>query len=158
MSIFIATGSNLGDSLLHLANAKKNLCQKFTLIAESQIYYSPPVGYTDQPNFYNQVLEFEDASISPHEIIKLLLQIETEMGRVRNIKDGPRIIDIDFLFYHLEQIKLSDPELIIPHPRLFERSFVILPLMELPGFQMLKKHFTFKTEQFDSPAWPYKKI
>jgi len=141
-SFFIATGTNLGDRKKHLTDAKSILSNEFKFIAESRIYESPAVDYLNQPDFYNQVLEFELPQISAEEVMNRLLSIEKEMGRNREIPKGPRVIDLDILFWSDKKI-VSDT-LIVPHPRLFERSFVVLPLSELPGFKVLQKIFEFK--------------
>jgi len=141
-SFFIATGTNLGDRKKHLTDAKSILSNEFKFIAESRIYESPAVDYLNQPDFYNQVLEFELPQISAEEVMNRLLSIEKEMGRNREIPKGPRVIDLDILFWSDKKI-VSDT-LIVPHPRLFERSFVVLPLSELPGFKELQKIFEFK--------------
>lgn len=141
-SFFIATGTNLGDRKKHLEEAKSILCKEFKLIAESRIYESPAVDYLNQPDFYNQVLEFQLPSVSPESVMQRLLQIERDMGRNREIPKGPRIIDLDILFWGDK--KISSDTLTVPHPRLFERSFVVLPLAELPGFQELQQIFHFK--------------
>ena len=148
-SFFIATGSNLADRALNLLEAKNLLQQHFELIAESRIYESPAVDYLNQPDFYNQVLEFKLPLEKPESIMLLLLDLESEMGRNRLIPKGPRLIDLDILFWGLS--KIESPTLQIPHPRLFERSFVVLPLSELPGFKILKENFIFKF-QFDNHA------
>ncbi len=151
MSLFIATGSNLGDRKKQLETAKIKLLSHFKLIAESRIYESPAVDYLNQPDFYNQVLEFQLPQISPTETIEILLHLEKEIGRMRDIPKGPRVIDLDILFWENQSIKLEN--LTIPHPRLFERSFVVLPLSELPGFKNLKTHFNFSFD-FDNSAIP----
>ena len=148
-SFFIASGTNIGNRLLNLSDAKTRLEKHFELIAESQIYESPAVDYVNQPDFYNQVLEFKLTSITPELIMALLLQIEKEMGRNRLIPKGPRLIDLDILF--IGNIEINNETLQIPHPRAFERSFVVLPLSELPGFKLLEKKFDFKFS-FDNQA------
>ena len=150
-SLFIATGSNLGDRKQNLFEAKTILHTYFDLIDESRIYESKAVDYLNQPDFYNQVLEFKIPTKSPNEVMQLLLEIEKEMGRNRLIPKGPRLIDLDILFWGNTTIQLET--LTIPHPRLFERSFVILPLSELSGFTELKKHFVFNFE-LDNSATP----
>jgi 2-amino-4-hydroxy-6-hydroxymethyldihydropteridine diphosphokinase len=150
-SFFIATGSNLGDRLLNLATAKSLLRSKFTFIAESRIYQSLAVDYLDQPDFYNQVLEFQIPDLTPQTVMELLLKIELEMGRNRLVPKGPRLIDLDIVFWG--DIKIEMPNLVIPHLKAFERSFVILPLAELPGFKMLEKKFNF-VFHFDNSATP----
>lgn len=151
MSLFIATGTNLGDRKANLAEARYHLCKHFKLISESRIYESPAIDYLNQPDFYNQVLEFYTPVITPEAVMDLLLQIEKDLGRNRLIPKGPRIIDLDILFY--DEIVCHDEKLTLPHPRLFERSFVVLPLSELPGFSKLKSKYPFKFI-FDNSASP----
>ncbi len=152
MSIFIATGSNIGDPIANLLLAKKKLQEHLTLIAESRIYLSSPVDFLDQPDFHNQVLEFSsDGAARPLDLLQILLQIEIDMGRERKVPKGPRLIDIDILFYGF--LETQSPDLEIPHPRLFDRSFVVLPLRELPGFKKLSQRFSFPTT-FPSTAVP----
>ncbi len=151
MSLFIATGSNLGDRRQNLETAKSLLIKKFTLIAQSRIYESPAVDYLNQPDFYNQVIEFSTPASSPQQLMQDLLAIESLMGRNRLIPKGPRLIDLDILFFDMQ--KINDLQLQLPHPRLFERSFVVLPLMELPGFKELAKHFEFSLN-FANSATP----
>jgi 2-amino-4-hydroxy-6-hydroxymethyldihydropteridine diphosphokinase len=149
--MFIATGSNLGDRTHNLVAAKNLLATHFHLIQESRIYESPAVDYLNQPDFYNQVLEFKLPTLSAEKVMQLLLDTEKQMGRNRDIPKGPRIIDLDILFFgdlHIET------ELIhIPHPRLFLRSFVVLPLSELPGFKLLQQKYNFRFE-FTNSASP----
>ena len=149
--MFIATGSNLGARAQNLDLAKIQLNNYFKLIAESRIYESPAVDYHEQPDFYNQVLEFSLPEISAEKTMNLLLEIERQMGRSRHIPKGPRIIDLDILFFgdmHIESELVQ-----IPHPRLFERSFVVLPLSELPGFKHLQQKYNFRLE-FTNSATP----
>jgi 2-amino-4-hydroxy-6-hydroxymethyldihydropteridine diphosphokinase len=151
MSLFIATGTNLGDRKKNLIKAKNILSTHFILKAESRIYESPAVEYENQPDFYNQVLEFEIPNITPLTCMELLLEIEKELGRNRDIPKGPRLIDLDILFWDFLEIKTKNLE--IPHPSLFERSFVVLPLSELPGFKELEQNFSF-TFSFPNSATP----
>ena len=152
MSLFIATGTNLGDRKHQLDLAKNHLQNYFELIAESRIYESPAVDYLNQPDFYNQVLEYKiPANIKPLECMHLLLKIEAEMGRQRSVAKGPRLIDLDILFW--DDLKMESDELSLPHPRAFERSFVILPLSELPGYKILQTKFSFPTS-FTNSATP----
>lgn len=151
MSFFIATGSNLGNRLQHLREARVILSREFVFIAESRIYESPAVDYLNQPDFYNQVLEFKVPTESPERVMTKLLELEKIMGRNRTVPKGPRVIDLDILFWNDDVI--STPTLTIPHPRLFERSFVVLPLSELPGFKKLQTKFSFNFS-FDNSASP----
>jgi 2-amino-4-hydroxy-6-hydroxymethyldihydropteridine diphosphokinase len=155
MSLIIATGSNLGDKTSNLQLAEDLLKKHFSLTSKSRIYHSKAVDYLDQPDFYNQVLEFETPHLSPLETLSIINQIEKEMGRIRNISKGPRIIDIDILFF--DDIHIETSTLTIPHPRLFERSFVVLPLKELPGFESLSKKYLFN-ESFETMAYPLIRI
>ncbi len=141
MSLFIATGSNLGDRKANLKEAKLLLGKKFKFIAESRIYESPAVDYLNQPDFYNQVLEFELPDMPADEAMDFLLQTEHLLGRNRTIPKGPRLIDLDILFW--ADVTIQNEKVTIPHPRLFERSFVVLPLSELPGFKKLQGKFQF---------------
>jgi 2-amino-4-hydroxy-6-hydroxymethyldihydropteridine diphosphokinase len=152
MSLIIATGSNIGSCLIHLQKAKEELEKHFVLIAESRVYKSAAVDYLNQPDFLNQVLEFEiPKHLSPEEAMKLILEIEIEMGRRRDIPKGPRTIDIDIIFWELTEI--NTPLLTLPHPRWAERSFVIYPLQELPFFKTIEKCFTIP-KSFDVEALP----
>lgn len=152
MSLFIATGSNLGDRLYNLKQAKDILSAKLSFIAESRVYESKAIDYENQPDFFNQVLEFHTPNISPVDCMSFLLETEKLLGRTRDIPKGPRIIDIDVLFWDHNVIKTKELE--VPHPRLFTRSFVVLPLSELPGFQGLKEKFSF-TFSFPNSATPH---
>ncbi|PIK14267.1 2-amino-4-hydroxy-6-hydroxymethyldihydropteridine diphosphokinase [Halobacteriovorax sp. JY17] len=149
MPLIIATGSNLGDRFSNLKKAKEKLSNYFSLIEESRVYTSEAVDYKNQPDFYNQVLSFETPKIEASSLMTQLLAIEAELGRTREIHLGPRIIDIDMLFF--DDHKSETEHLTLPHPKLFERSFVILPLMELECFKTLKKKYEFHTN-FDNSA------
>jgi 2-amino-4-hydroxy-6-hydroxymethyldihydropteridine diphosphokinase len=141
MSLFIATGSNLGERFKNLKEAKDILSSTFSLIAESRIYESPAIDFENQPDFYNQVLEFKIPTMDPSQSMQYLLEIEKQMGRNRLIPKGPRIIDLDILFW--DSLAIKSEHLELPHPRLFSRSFVVLPLSELPGFKKLQEKFSF---------------
>lgn len=142
MSLFIATGTNLGDRQKNLTEAKEILNTYFELIAASRIYESTAVDYENQPDFYNQVLEFKTPALKkPEDVMQLLLEVEKTLGRNRDIPKGPRLIDLDILFW--DDLKIKTPLIEIPHPRLFTRSFVVLPLSELPGFNKLQQKFSF---------------
>jgi 2-amino-4-hydroxy-6-hydroxymethyldihydropteridine diphosphokinase len=153
MSLIISTGSNLGDRKSFLDDAKKALCALYDIEEESQIYESSAVDYLNQPDFLNQVISFKTPKDKPLEVLKSLMVIEKEMGRKRDIDKGPRTIDLDMLFWDLE--KINTQELIVPHPRLFERSFIVKPLRELKAFHRLRENFDFK-EKFDNSCWVFK--
>jgi 2-amino-4-hydroxy-6-hydroxymethyldihydropteridine diphosphokinase len=151
MSLIIATGSNQGDPIQNLNQAKKILCDQLELIAQSRIYLSAAVDYLAQPDFYNQVLEFSLPSMGPDEVMTWLLEVEISMGRVRDISKGPRMIDLDIIFWAEE---LHHTNLVqIPHPRWSERSFIVRPVQELPFFKTIEKCFTIP-KSFKVEAYP----
>ena len=151
MSLIIATGSNLDHPLEHLAQARERLRANFFLIAESRIFRSAAVDYEAQPDFFNQVLEFELPDLTPDEVMLWLLQEEKSMGRVRDISRGPRTIDMDIILWGIETHHTNLVE--IPHPRWLERSFVIRPLQDLPFFKTIEKCFTIP-RSFKIEAYP----
>lgn len=140
MSLIIATGSNIGDSVSILKEAEKKLDEMFGLIAASRIYVSKAVEYENQPDFFNQVLELHLPKNSPKDVMRKLLELEKDFGRDRNIPKGPRTLDLDIIFWNLD--KINDPDLTVPHPRWMERSFVVKPFQELPFFKTVEKCFT----------------
>ena len=139
MALIIATGSNLGDKTANLENAKLKLSEYFNLQHISDIYQSAAVGKEDQPGFYNQVLQFELPDMKPEACLEILLEIEQSMGRVRAEKWGPRIIDLDIIFWGKEIV--NTPNLTIPHPYWKERSFVVKPMLELPYCKDFKNQY-----------------
>lgn len=126
--IYLALGSNLGDRPANLSEARKRLSSKVSILRTSSIYETPPWGVTEQPAFLNQVLETQ-TDLLPLELLAYVKRIEVEMGRVPSIRFGPRLIDIDILLYG--DLLLEESNLVIPHPRLIERAFVLVPLCEL---------------------------
>ena len=130
--IFLALGSNLEDRAANLQAARDALAPKIRVVRESPLYITPPWGYTDQPDFLNQVIEIETI-LHPIPLLHRLKEIEAEMGRETTFRNGPRLIDLDILFYGQE---IVEGELLqIPHPRLQERAFVLIPLNDLaPDF------------------------
>lgn len=126
----VALGSNLGDRNETLSRALSLLTEApgITAVIPSPIYETPPVGVTNQPPFLNMVAGVE-TTLSPEELMALLLETEQEMGRTRTVRWGPRIIDLDLLFF--EQEKRQTATLTLPHPRWAERTFVTIPLKDL---------------------------
>ena len=151
MSLVISLGSNLGNKKANLKYAIHLLKTHFEFISQSRIYTSPAVDYLDQPDFYNQVSQFTNPSMSPKKVLKICQEIENKMGRKRDIPKGPRIIDIDILY--CDGYTSSDHFLTIPHPQIMHRSFVVLPLKELPAFAELQKKFHYPTH-FPNAAQP----
>jgi 2-amino-4-hydroxy-6-hydroxymethyldihydropteridine diphosphokinase len=126
--IYLALGTNLGDRPANLRAALAALPPVVMLLESSPIYETPPWGVTDQPAFLNMVIKGK-TRLEAQNLLKHLKHLETRLGRVPSIRYGPRKIDIDLLFY--DDILLNTPELTIPHPRLHERAFVLIPLADL---------------------------
>ncbi len=126
--VFIALGTNIGERSANLLEASARMQPAVRLLARSPIYETPPWGYLDQPNFLNQVIQGE-TSLSPQELLGHLKKIETEMGRLKLIQNGPRLIDLDILFY--DDLVLESDHLVLPHPRMAGRGFVLMPLADL---------------------------
>jgi 2-amino-4-hydroxy-6-hydroxymethyldihydropteridine diphosphokinase len=126
-------GGNIGDRLVNLENARNSIEQKCGNIQkQSSIYETEAWGFKNQPAFYNQALCIETA-LSPQDLMATLLAIEQAMGRERLMPLGPRTIDLDIIYYN--QTIIETPTLMIPHPRLSERNFVLAPLAEIaPDF------------------------
>ena len=127
-TVYLALGTNLGKRSTNLVQACKRLKEFVTVMRSSHIYETPPWGVIDQPDFLNQVLEVTTA-LPPHELLTAVKKIEMEMGRVPAERYGPRLIDIDILVYGCHEV--SSNELTIPHPRMAERGFLLVPLAEL---------------------------
>ena len=127
-TIYIALGTNLGERLDNLRAAIDALGPDIHVLAKSHVYETPPWGYEDQPAFLNMVVKAE-TGLEPEPLLKYLKQIEAELGREKSIRWGPRLIDLDILFY--DDLVLDTPPLIIPHPRLHERAFVLVPLADV---------------------------
>lgn len=127
---FISLGSNIGDRLSHLKEALTELVKTYPIevVNVSSIYETVPVGFTDQDLFLNMAAQLNTA-LSPIELLDALLETEKLLGRKRDIRWGPRTIDLDILLYNDENIITE--RLVVPHPRLHERSFVVIPLMEI---------------------------
>jgi 2-amino-4-hydroxy-6-hydroxymethyldihydropteridine diphosphokinase len=124
--IFLGLGSNIGDRAANLKDAIKLL--GLSIVSKSSIYETEPVDYLDQPWFLNQVLQCE-TSFHPLKLVVECQKVESELGRMREISKGPRTIDIDLLFYNDEI--LNTPQLIIPHPAIAQRRFVLVPMNEI---------------------------
>ncbi|HZZ76781.1 MAG TPA: 2-amino-4-hydroxy-6-hydroxymethyldihydropteridine diphosphokinase [Puia sp.] len=126
---YLLTGGNEGDRYRNMQQARTNIehiCGR--LLQVSSLYETAPWGKTDQAYFLNQVLLIE-TKYNPGELLKALLQIEEKGGRIRTVKNAPRTIDIDILFY--DRLIIEEPGLTIPHPRIPDRRFVLEPLNEI---------------------------
>jgi len=127
---FIALGSNLDDPVAQLERAFNAIGQLpgTRLLARSSLYCSAPVGFQDQPDFINAVALIETA-LEPHALLEALLAIEHQHGRVRDLRNGPRVLDLDVLLY--DALVCHEHGLTLPHPRMHERAFVLEPLLEI---------------------------
>lgn len=127
---FISIGSNIGDRLDHLQGAIRALHSHdgISVLSVSSIYETAPVGYTDQADFLNLAIGLE-TELGAHELLAVCKEIEQELGRVRDIRWGPRTVDLDILLYNNEVIEAEGLE--VPHPRMHERAFVLVPLLEI---------------------------
>jgi 2-amino-4-hydroxy-6-hydroxymethyldihydropteridine diphosphokinase len=129
--VYLSLGTNLGDRRHNLCRAILGLPASVRLIAESPVYETPPWGVTDQPAFLNMVIQAE-TDLPPLELLAALKELERDMGRQPAERYGPRLIDLDILFY--DDLVIETPALTIPHPHLQERAFVLVPLVDLaPG-------------------------
>ena len=130
--VYLALGSNMGDRAAHLKMAVGNLAPQMILKAKSPIYETPPWGYTNQDAFLNQVVKVE-TYLEALPLLKHLKRLEKALGRAPTVKNGPRVIDIDILFF--DDVAIDSPPLSVPHPRLHERAFVLVPLADIaPDF------------------------
>ncbi|MBQ2974814.1 MAG: 2-amino-4-hydroxy-6-hydroxymethyldihydropteridine diphosphokinase [Phascolarctobacterium sp.] len=128
---YVALGSNLGDREENLRKALKHLQENGVEVVKTSTFIeTEPYGVTDQPGFVNAVCQVE-TELAPLELLRLLLSIEQEMGRVRLRRWGERNIDLDLLLY--EDAVLESEELILPHPDMQNRDFVLIPLAEIAG-------------------------
>lgn len=130
VEVYLGLGSNLGDrlALMKQAVALMEASGHLQAIRVSSLYETAPVGYTDQPPFLNAVVTGLTEA-GPQEILAMCQAVERQLNRVRLIRWGPRTIDVDVLLYGTEVI--AAPDLIVPHPRLFERAFALMPLAEI---------------------------
>jgi 2-amino-4-hydroxy-6-hydroxymethyldihydropteridine diphosphokinase len=128
---YLALGSNLGDRLAHLQSAVDGLAAHapaVRVVGVSAVYETAPVGGPPQDDYLNAVVAIE-TDLDPHALLDLAHRCEAEAGRVRSTRWGPRSLDVDVLLYG--DVELDEPELTIPHPRMWERGFVLAPLREL---------------------------
>lgn len=127
-TVYLGLGSNLGDRLANIKKALHMLESRVDMQAVSSVYETEPWGLKSQPWFLNVVCSAE-TDLVPHALLDFLKRIERQLGRQHTVRYGPRRIDIDILFYN-DQV-IDDPKLRIPHPRLAERAFVLIPLVEI---------------------------
>lgn len=127
--VYLSLGSNVGNSLAHMEAAHSMIENRIGIICQqSSLYTTAAWGNTQQPDFVNQAIIVE-TQLDYRELMHTILEIEQEMGRIRTVKNAPRIIDIDILFFN--NTIIEEDNLRIPHPLIQDRNFVLTPLMEL---------------------------
>ena len=132
MDIYLGLGSNLGDRVLNVRTALSKLPPDIIVEAVSPVYETEPQYLKNQPEFLNIACKCK-TTLSAREVLTFLKKVETDLGRTETERFGPRIIDIDLLFYGTERV--NEPDLIVPHPQLSERAFVLIPLSDIaPDF------------------------
>jgi len=144
---YLGLGTNLGNQKENLNKALEAISLKMSISKQSSLYETTAWGYTEQPNFLNQVIQVE-TDLSLLRLLNFLKKTEVKLGRVENFRYGPRLIDIDILFY--DDLVITTSRLQIPHPMLPERAFVLVPLNEIaPGLvhPVLKKTITELLEE-----------
>lgn len=134
MRVVIGLGSNLGDRRATMRDAVRRIAHVATVTARSRVYETAPIGLVEQPSFLNAAIAVEGA-LGPLALLDALLRIERELGRDRSgdaVRWGPRTIDLDVLW--IDGVAFDDPRLAVPHPRVTERAFAMVPLLEVaPG-------------------------
>ncbi len=131
MSIaYVALGANLGDPVNTIKSAIEMLksLSNSRLVASSSLYRTAPMGLHNQPDFINAVVAL-DTQLTPAALLQQLFTVEAEFGRIRNVKNAPRTLDLDLLL-HGHSVS-NDPQLTLPHPRMHRRAFVLAPLAEI---------------------------
>jgi 2-amino-4-hydroxy-6-hydroxymethyldihydropteridine diphosphokinase len=128
MKIVLALGSNLGDRKSNIDQAISELEKIIEITHLSTMHETAPVGGPKQGDYLNSVL-IGESELDPHELLALTSKIETKLGRVRDVRNGPRTVDIDLIVFG--ELRINTPDLEIPHPRAHEREFVLVPWLEI---------------------------
>jgi len=133
--VYIAIGSNLGDRAANLHGALDALraCEDIDVVRCSSIDETAPVGGPAGQGMYLNAVAELDTTLEPRSLLRRLLEIEDRFGRVRSVVNGPRTLDLDLILYR--SLRIDEPDLIVPHPRIWEREFVMRPLRELCGVE-----------------------
>jgi 2-amino-4-hydroxy-6-hydroxymethyldihydropteridine diphosphokinase len=126
--VYLALGSNMGNRLANLKAVISNLTPQMTVKNKSSVYETPPWGFENQETFLNQVVMAE-TYLEPEALLAHLKRLETALGRVPSFENGPRLIDIDILFF--DDVIIDTASVAIPHPSLHKRAFVLVPLAEI---------------------------
>ena len=130
--VYLALGSNIGNRAVNLKEAIASLSPQMEVKAKSRVYETPPWGYAEQEKFLNQVVMVK-TYLKPEPLLKHLKRLEVALGRKASFQNGPRLIDIDILFY--DDLVFESSALVIPHPHVHERGFVLLPMLDIaPDF------------------------
>jgi 2-amino-4-hydroxy-6-hydroxymethyldihydropteridine diphosphokinase len=148
---WLALGGNVGDTRALLQQAIDKLCERgdIRLLARSSDYATPPWGVTDQPPFVNLCIAV-DTELAPRELLARAYEVERAFGRDRAHEQrwGPRSVDVDIIAY--DGLTIDEPDLVLPHPRLFERAFVLIPLAEIaPDLQIAGRRIADTAGQID---------
>ena len=128
--IYLGLGTNLGNRIHNLRRALNLLREHIAITTISSVYDSAPMYITDQPRFYNMVVECS-TDLSAVELLQVCKDVERAVGRGKGRRYGPRVMDVDILLYHDARLSICKPELEIPHPAMLSRAFVLLPLAEI---------------------------
>ena len=128
MKVVIALGSNLGEREIHIQNALEQMASFLTIVRVSSFIETKPVGGPPQGNYINAVA-ICDSDLDPEELLERLMAIEANLGRVREVVNGPRTIDLDII--SIEDLAIRSPNLTLPHPRAHLRDFVLRPWLEI---------------------------
>lgn len=130
MFYVLSAGSNIGDKSQNLSNAVDclNNLPNTSVVSQSAIYKTEPVSDIEQDDFYNMVMLVK-SNFNPHELLGACMGVESALGRVRTVKDGPRVIDLDIIF--AQDLKIDTPNLVVPHPRYHQRRFVLQPMLDI---------------------------
>ena len=126
--VYLALGSNVGNRAANLKAAITALPPQMEVKAKSKVYETPPWGYASQEKFLNQVIKVQ-TYLEPEPLLKHLKRLEMALGREVTFQNGPRVIDMDILFY--DDLVFESATVVIPHPRMHERGFVLMPLMDI---------------------------
>ena len=153
MRAVLSTGSNMEDSRAHLAAVEKDFAAE--LVAASRVYRTAPWGGVEQDDFLNQTLIVE-VTQTPHELLARCQRLEQEAHRVREVRWGPRTLDVDIiaLYEDGEEITVDTPDLTVPHPRAHERAFVLVPWVELENGVLGGRDINELIANFDDEVTP----
>lgn len=139
---YLALGSNVGDRKANLRAALDRLPPHVSVVRCSAVYETEPAYVVDQARFLNMVAEVRTA-YAPHDLLRWLKTIEQQEGRTATFRYGPRVVDLDILLY--DNLIIDTPELVVPHPRMAERAFVLVPLAELAPDLIVPQQTTVAT-------------